>query len=105
MFDDFTFDGNWAPRLGITFDPTGAGRMKLFANYGRFFAKVPNDLAARALSADAGISRADYFDANLTQPIPDGVLAGRNDATPDLRRTVAVRPSIPNAKSTYRDET
>ena len=50
--------------------------MKLFANYGRFFAKIPNDLAARALSADAGVSRADYFDANLTQPIPEGVSAG-----------------------------
>ena len=36
---------------------------------------MPNDLAARALSSDAGIG-ADYFDANLTQPIPDGMLAG-----------------------------
>jgi hypothetical protein len=36
---------------------------------------VPNDLAARALSSDAGIG-ADYFDAGLTRPIPDGVLAG-----------------------------
>ena len=33
---------------------------------------MPNDLAARSLSADDGISRADYFDAGLTQPIPDG---------------------------------
>ena len=33
---------------------------------------MPNDLAARALSADDGISRADYFDADLTQPIPNG---------------------------------
>ena len=35
--------------------------------------EIPNDLAARALSADAAIA-ADYFDANLTQPIPNGVL-------------------------------
>ena len=33
--------------------------------------KIPNDLAARALSADAGFTRADYFDAGLTQPIPE----------------------------------
>lgn len=57
-----TFDGNWAPRVGATFDPTGSGRMKIFGNYGWFYAKVPNDLAARALSADAGVTRADYFD-------------------------------------------
>ena len=49
--------------------------MKIYGNWGLFYARVPNDLAARALSADAGISRADYFDAGLTQPVPDGVLA------------------------------
>jgi hypothetical protein len=49
---------------------------KLYGNYGRFFARIPNDLAARALSGDEGVSRIDYFDANLTQPIPNGVLAG-----------------------------
>ncbi|MBI4264253.1 MAG: TonB-dependent receptor [Acidobacteria bacterium] len=74
--DDFALKGNWAPRVGFAFDVLGGGQSKLFANYGRFFARVPNDLAARALSADEGISRADYFDANLTQPIPNGVLAG-----------------------------
>ena len=36
-----TFDGNWAPRLGATWDPTGTGRAKIFVNYGWFFAKVP----------------------------------------------------------------
>ncbi len=70
--NDFTLDGNWAPRIGATYDITGNGRSKIFANWGRFYAKIPNDLAARALSADAGISLADYFDPNLTQPIPDG---------------------------------
>jgi outer membrane receptor protein involved in Fe transport len=74
--EDFTWKGNWAPRLGATFDPTGSGRMKVFGSYGWFFAKIPNDLAARALSADATVARADYFDAGLTQPIPEGVLAG-----------------------------
>ncbi len=73
LVDDFTLKNNWAPRIGATYDVLGNGRSKLFANWGRFFAKIPNDLAARALSSDAGISRADYFDANLTQPVPEGV--------------------------------
>ena len=72
--NDFTLEGNWAPRIGATYDIAGNGRSKIFANWGRFYAKIPNDLAARALSADAGISLADYFDPNLTQPIPDGAL-------------------------------
>jgi hypothetical protein len=72
---DLTLDGNWAPRIGIIVDPTGAGRARLFANWGLFFAQIPNDLAARALSPDASVSRADYFDAALTTPVPEGVLA------------------------------
>ena len=50
--------------------------MKVFANYGHFYARIPNDLAARALSADAGVTRADYYDAALTQPIPEGTSVG-----------------------------
>jgi len=89
--DDFALKGNWAPRVGAVYDLLGNGRSKLYGNYGRFFARIPNDLAARALSGDDGVSRIDYFDANLTQPIPNGVLAGGQTnhyvtagATPDV---------------------
>lgn len=100
---DFTFDNNWGPRIGATFDPTGSGRMKAYGNWGRFFAKIPNDLAARALSADAGITRADYFDAALTQPIPEGVTAA---GTARHLVLAGLSPSEfdDNAKSTYHDE-
>jgi hypothetical protein len=74
IVDNFSLKNNWAPRIGATYDVLGNGRSKIFANWGIFYARIPNDLAARALSADAGISRADYYDAGLTQPIPDGVL-------------------------------
>ena len=70
---DFTLTNNWAPRIGATYELTGDGSTKLYGSYGRFYARIPNDLAARALSADDSTSRADYYDANLTQPIPDGV--------------------------------
>jgi hypothetical protein len=101
---DYTFDGNWAPRIGATYDPTGAGRMKVFVNYGWFFAKIPNDLAARALSADAGVTRADYFDATLTQPIPEGTVAA---GTTRHLGFAGLSPSTfdPNARSTYSTET
>lgn len=71
----FKWDGNFAPRIGATYDIKGDGKSKLFASWGRFYAKIPNDLAARAMSADAGVTRADYFDAGLTRPIPNGTLA------------------------------
>jgi hypothetical protein len=76
FLDEFALKNNWAPRVGVVFDVLGSGRSKLYGNYGRFFARVPNDLAARILSSDEGITRGDYFDAGLTRPIPEGVLAG-----------------------------
>ncbi len=101
--EDYSFQNNWAPRLGATFDPTGQGRMKAYANWGRFFAKIPNDLAARALSSDAGVTRADYFDASLTQPIAEGITAGGS-----TRHLILAGLSASvfddDARSTYHDE-
>jgi outer membrane receptor protein involved in Fe transport len=106
LVDDFTLKNNWAPRLGAIFDFTGTGRGKLYGNWGRYYARIPNDLAARALSADAGIG-ADYFDANLTQPIPNGVLAGpEGRQTPTHFSIAGAGASLvdPDAKLTYLDE-
>ena len=99
----FTWKNNYAPRIGVTYDVAGGGKSKLYGNWGRFYAKVPNDLAARSLSADSGISRADYFDANLTRPVPEGVLAGGQ-----TRHFILAGQNAsdfdPNARSTYMDE-
>jgi hypothetical protein len=72
----YTFPGTWAPRLGVTYDPTGKGRAKIFANFGHFYTLYPGDLSSRGFSALAATNQADYFDAGLTRPIPNGVLAG-----------------------------
>jgi len=100
---DHQWDGNWAPRIGAVWDPTGQGRLKIFGNWGRYYAKVPNDLAARALSADAGATRADYFDESLTQPVPDGVEAA---GTTQHLLLAGLSPADfdPDSKSTYSDE-
>ena len=72
----FALKNNWAPRIGATYDATGDGKTKIYGNWGRFYSRIPNDVAARHLSGDDATSRADYFDAELTRPIPAGVLAG-----------------------------
>ena len=100
---EFTFDNNWSPRLGITYDIKGDGKSKVYAAYGRFYAKIPNDLAARALSADASVSRADYFDAALTQPIPNGVLAG-NQTNHFVLAGASASLVDPDSRSTYSEE-
>jgi len=71
----FALKNNWAPRIGAAYDATGDGKTKIYGNWGRFFSRIPNDVAARHLSADDSTSRADYFDAALTSPVPAGVLA------------------------------
>jgi outer membrane receptor protein involved in Fe transport len=101
--DNFSLKNNWAPRIGVVYDVLGGGMSRLYANYGRFYGRVPNDLAARALSADEGISRADFFDAALTRPVPEGVLAA---GVTQHFVLAGVHPSQidPNAKLSFKDE-
>ncbi len=101
---NFTWQ-NWAPRLGATFDLFGNGRAKVFASWGRFYAKIPNDLAARAMSADAGITRQHYRDAGLTQPVPNGEVFAAVAGNQHFIRT-SDHPAIidPDAGSTYKNE-
>lgn len=42
----------WAPRLGLVWDPTGDGGAKIFANLALFYESIPLDLLDRAGSGD-----------------------------------------------------
>ena len=48
----YTFANQWAPRLGVTVDPFGKGKMKAYYNFGRFYEYIPLDMAERSLSAE-----------------------------------------------------
>jgi hypothetical protein len=106
---DFRLKNNWGPRVGATYDVKGDGRSKVFGNFGRYYSRVPNDLAARALSADDGVTRMDYFDAQLTRPIPNGTVTQTTaTATPItnhfLLAGVGADVIDPDAKLSYTDE-
>lgn len=49
---NYVFSGNWSPRFGVTVDPLGKGKTKVYYNFGRFHEYVPLDLAERSLSAE-----------------------------------------------------
>lgn len=48
----YTFTDQWAPRLGVTVDPFGKGKTKIWYNFGRFFEYLPLDAAERSLSQE-----------------------------------------------------
>jgi hypothetical protein len=45
-----TLNDQWSPRLGLVWDPTQAGRSRLFFNYARYFELIPMDIADKALT-------------------------------------------------------
>jgi Carboxypeptidase regulatory-like domain/TonB-dependent Receptor Plug Domain len=61
----YVFAHNWAPRIGVIFDPTGNRKSKFFANWGRFYEKIPVDIAIRAFSFETSVIGAFYKDQGL----------------------------------------
>jgi len=48
----YVLTGNWSPRFGISVDPWGDRKTKLFANFGRYDENIPLDIAIRSLSGE-----------------------------------------------------
>jgi len=58
----YVFAHNWAPRIGLIFDPTGNRKTKFFANWGRFYEKVPSDISVRSFSFEDSVRGMLYKD-------------------------------------------
>ncbi len=50
--DAMNLRGNFAPRLGVIWDPTEEGRSKVFASWGRFFESIPMDINDRSFGGE-----------------------------------------------------
>jgi hypothetical protein len=46
----YTFTDNWSPRLGLSIDPLGNKKTKIFGNFARYSYAIPLDMAIRSLS-------------------------------------------------------
>jgi len=57
---EHTFSNMWSPRVGITVDPKGDRKQKIYANFGRYAYVLPLDAALRALSNEDDL-RGLYF--------------------------------------------
>jgi len=70
----------WSPRAGVIYDPTQAGRAKLFANFARFYESVPLDMADRALSGESGLTA--VHTAGCNDISPNGPCTGAANRLP-----------------------
>ncbi len=105
---------NIAPRLGVTYDMNGDGKSKLYAFFGRYFEKVPNDIAVRSFSNETGVNRSDFRTLgpgfnSLSNPILNGtpvVDDGGTAITTIHYRTTGDQTTlvVPGTKSMYQDE-
>jgi len=57
---EHTFSNMWSPRVGISVDPTGNRKQKIYANFGRYAYVLPLDAALRSLSNEDDL-RGLYF--------------------------------------------
>ena len=106
--------GNWAPRLGVIWDPTKEGRSKLWASYGRFFEAIPMDINDRSFGGEVNYTQT-FQTGNATQPCgatdpriggADGMGCLSTDADPDDQQLIGSSGVLvaPGIKAQYLDE-
>ncbi|MGB7922488.1 MAG: TonB-dependent receptor [Pyrinomonadaceae bacterium] len=70
---NYTFTGQWSPRLGVTVDPLGRGKTKVYYNFARYHEYLPLDAAERSLSIEKDFILATF--APLSAPCDPGIIA------------------------------
>ncbi|MEJ2422272.1 MAG: TonB-dependent receptor, partial [Acidobacteriota bacterium] len=115
--------GNYAPRVGFTWDIKHNGKSKLYGFAGRYFERVPTDMALRSLAGEVSGFEG-FWDPALTEPnsygnpIPQGPGPNGNPAYPNglpaygytygyAEYVQGITPNLPvnnKLKSPYTDE-
>ncbi len=70
-------NNQWAPRIGVIWDPTYQGKSKIYASYAFYYEAVPLDLADRSLIGNEFISA---FHVNCPNPAVTGKLCSNSPA-------------------------
>lgn len=120
----YSFTGQWSPRFGVTIDPFGKGKTKVYYNFGRFHEYLPLDAAERSLSAEKdftggafapdftvvnGVRRAVVNSFGTVNPVVDAAHL-LNRAAGGINAGVAVsaqdptNPILPGTKLGYTNE-
>jgi outer membrane receptor protein involved in Fe transport len=91
---------DFAPRLGVTWDPGKDGRSKVFGSYGRYYEQIPMDLVIRSFSFERQ-ARIFNFSAGSVTPDPAAEAAVAQTSTIFGGN---VEPADPNLHNQYLNE-
>jgi hypothetical protein len=90
----------WAPRLGVVWDPTADHRSKVFASWGYFYEQIPMDLVIRSFSYERQPRIVNYDPVDVTP----NAAAESDFGTPSAILGGFTEPSDPNIKGQYLQE-
>jgi hypothetical protein len=91
----YTFNDNWSPRLGINIDPFADRKTKVYFNWGRYTQALPTDAAIRELNQELDIYEADWAppsDGTKLVTNPNGTITPQLDAAHLLSGTNGFDP-------------
>jgi outer membrane receptor protein involved in Fe transport len=107
VFSSVKLKNNWAPRLGVIWDPMNNGRSKLFGFVGRFFEAIPLDLNIRAINGERYIIKQYYSPKNYTSDNfvnPSGSPISSDYFLNSTSNLTLVTPLADGLKAQYQDE-
>ncbi len=94
----FALNHNWAPRVGVVWDPTNTGKAKVYGNWGRFYENIPQDINIRAFGGETQ-AFAYNFSPSASNTRPDPTAPSKSSLLGG-----SAEPVDPNLKGQYIDE-
>lgn len=99
----YTFTDNWAPRIGVSYDPFGDRKTKIYGNFGRYNYQTPLDAAIRSLSGEDDLLNMEFAPVvngpGSVTPVLDAAHL-LNGATGGTTRTPLISAQVSTADAT-----